>query len=76
MLPLLYALICRVPFNKFITAFISAPNDVESCKMHSEDEKAGLEKNRKRTVKTQAQVQELEKFYNGNFLILLTTFCC
>ncbi|KAL8545083.1 hypothetical protein ACS0TY_005326 [Phlomoides rotata] len=41
-----------------------APNDVESCKMHSEDEKAAVEKNRKRTVKTHAQVEELEKFYS------------
>ncbi|KAI3450028.1 hypothetical protein Pfo_006693 [Paulownia fortunei] len=39
-------------------------NDVQSCEMHSEDDKALLEKNKKRTVKTHAQVQALEKFYN------------
>ncbi|XP_020550716.1 uncharacterized protein LOC105163662 isoform X2 [Sesamum indicum] len=32
--------------------------------MHSEDDKALLEKNKKRTVKTRAQVQALEAFYN------------
>ncbi|KAK6144083.1 hypothetical protein DH2020_020903 [Rehmannia glutinosa] len=38
--------------------------DLESCEMHSEDDKALLEKNKKRTVKTPAQVQALEKFYD------------
>ncbi|KAI3461155.1 hypothetical protein Pfo_017818 [Paulownia fortunei] len=36
----------------------------ESCEMHSEDDKALLERNKKRTVKTRAQVEALEKFYN------------
>ncbi|CAA0822980.1 Homeodomain-like superfamily protein [Striga hermonthica] len=36
----------------------------ESCEMHSEDDKALLEKNKKRIVKTRAQVEALEKFYN------------
>ncbi|KAL3828231.1 hypothetical protein ACJIZ3_017033 [Penstemon smallii] len=36
----------------------------ESREMHSEDDKALLEKNKKRTVKTRAQVQALEKFYD------------
>ncbi|KAK4441416.1 hypothetical protein Salat_0476500 [Sesamum alatum] len=36
----------------------------ESPEMHSEDEKAVVEKNKKRIVKTRAQVQALEKFYN------------
>ncbi|KAL0389303.1 UNVERIFIED_CONTAM: Homeobox-DDT domain protein RLT1 [Sesamum calycinum] len=39
-------------------------NAVESGEMHSEDDKALLEKNKKRTVKTRAQVQALEAFYN------------
>ncbi|KAG8388950.1 hypothetical protein BUALT_Bualt02G0178600 [Buddleja alternifolia] len=38
--------------------------DEESCEPHSEDDKALLEKNNKRTVKTRAQVQALEKFYD------------
>ncbi|GER48309.1 homeodomain-like superfamily protein [Striga asiatica] len=37
---------------------------LESCEMHSEDDKALLEKNKKRIVKTRAQVEALEKFYN------------
>ncbi|KAH6791655.1 hypothetical protein C2S52_002132 [Perilla frutescens var. hirtella] len=36
----------------------------ESCEMHPEDDKALSEKNKKRIVKTRAQVQALEKFYN------------
>ncbi|KAK4407453.1 Homeobox-DDT domain protein RLT1 [Sesamum angolense] len=39
-------------------------NAVESGEMHSEDDKALLEKNKKRTVKTRAQVQALEAFYS------------
>ncbi|KAG8371017.1 hypothetical protein BUALT_Bualt13G0043300 [Buddleja alternifolia] len=35
----------------------------ESHEMHSEDDKALLEKNKKKTVKTRAQVQALEKLY-------------
>ncbi|XP_042003366.1 uncharacterized protein LOC121752389 [Salvia splendens] len=36
----------------------------ESCEMQHEDDKSLLEKNKKRIVKTQAQVQALENFYN------------
>ncbi|PIN13901.1 hypothetical protein CDL12_13472 [Handroanthus impetiginosus] len=36
----------------------------ESSEMHSEDDKVLQEKNKKRIVKTRAQVQSLEKFYN------------
>ncbi|KAL7084628.1 hypothetical protein ACP275_14G233500 [Erythranthe tilingii] len=36
----------------------------DSCEMHSEDDKALLEKNKKRIVKTREQVDALEKFYN------------
>ncbi|KAK6164087.1 hypothetical protein DH2020_000951 [Rehmannia glutinosa] len=39
-------------------------NDAQSCGMNSEDDKAFPEKNKKRIVKTNAQVQALEKFYN------------
>ncbi|XP_041994497.1 uncharacterized protein LOC121744882 [Salvia splendens] len=35
-----------------------------SCEMQHEDDKSLSEKNKKRIVKTQAQVQALEKFYN------------
>ncbi|KAK6164067.1 hypothetical protein DH2020_000931 [Rehmannia glutinosa] len=41
-----------------------ALNDAQSCGMNSEDDKAFPEKNKKRIVKTNAQVQALEKFYN------------
>ncbi|GFQ02895.1 pancreas/duodenum homeobox protein 1 [Phtheirospermum japonicum] len=36
----------------------------DSCEMHSEEDKALQEKNKKRIVKTRAQVDALEKFYN------------
>ncbi|KAJ4970480.1 hypothetical protein NE237_003579 [Protea cynaroides] len=36
----------------------------ESCDTHSEDEKITPEKNKKRRLKTPAQVEALEKFYN------------
>ncbi|KAL3653328.1 hypothetical protein CASFOL_003009 [Castilleja foliolosa] len=38
--------------------------NIHSCEMHSEDDKALRENNKKRTVKTNAQVQALENFYN------------
>ncbi|XP_073144216.1 uncharacterized protein [Henckelia pumila] len=36
----------------------------ESCEVHSEDDKTLPDKNKKRIVKTRAQVEALEKFYN------------
>lgn len=39
--------------------------------MHPEDDKALSEKNKKRIVKTHAQVQALEKFYNGKLVFLI-----
>ncbi|XP_057789958.1 homeobox-DDT domain protein RLT2 isoform X4 [Salvia miltiorrhiza] len=36
----------------------------DTCEMHHEDDKVLSEKNKKRIVKTHAQVQALEKFYN------------
>ena len=36
--------------------------------MQHEDDKSLSEKNKKRIVKTQAQVQALEKFYNGELV--------
>lgn len=42
--------------------------------MHSEDDKALVEKNKKRTVKTRAQVEALEKFYNGIFVLLYSYY--
>lgn len=44
---------------------------LESCEMHPEDDKALSEKNKKRIVKTHAQVQALEKFYNGKLAVLI-----
>lgn len=47
--------------------------------MHPEDDKALSEKNKKRIVKTHAQVQALERFYNGKLdvlIYLLLLFIC
>lgn len=39
--------------------------------MHPEDDKALSEKNKKRIVKSRAQVEALEKFYNGKLLVMI-----
>lgn len=45
--------------------FFSIVNILESSKVHSEEERVLPDMNKKRRLKTPAQVEALEKFYNG-----------
>lgn len=54
--------------------------DVDSNEVHSEENKTSLDNNKKRVLKTPAQLMALEKFYNGEnaslfiFLLALLSF--
>lgn len=44
---------------------------LDSGEMNSGDENTHSDKNKKRTIKTRAQIEALEKFYDGKLFLLI-----